>query len=217
MLINVCITRLARTLTLTSLLIIACDEDMAREGEACVSSQDCEDELACVEDRCAASDLGLAASDISTGTTAGSASHGDTICTTETGITDDSTTSGGDHVGTSATDGHDDSASDPLANCVGVPTVHRRSNPFDRSMPEVVAAGKISYDSSCAACHGVQAEGNAAIGGTPLNDADAARAPDCFYLWKIMDGSGGSMPPFSQSLNETEIWQVVTYLRSLQP
>ena len=99
-------------------------------------------------------------------------------------------------------------------------------NPF-KDDPSAIAAGKDIYDQNCAACHGSKGEGG--IGPSLIDDMFLyvkGDLPDDDYFEITNNGSEaghveegramkGGMPPF-QSLGKNKIWQVVSYIRSLQ-
>ena len=84
-----------------------------------------------------------------------------------------------------------------------------------------VDAGQTLYEANCARCHGVDARGGGVDAGTtqvaPANlrsghlnlhsDAD-------IYTW-ISSGLPGGMPAWSGQLSETDRWNLVNFLRSV--
>jgi len=85
-------------------------------------------------------------------------------------------------------------------------------NPLGSS-PAAVAAGRAVFDQTCQACHGPGATGDR---GPALNTGAFSRGSedgDLFHT--IREGLPGTqMPPFS-GLTDQQVWQVVSYLRSL--
>jgi hypothetical protein len=89
----------------------------------------------------------------------------------------------------------------------------------------VVAAGQRIYAQQCAQCHGPAGRGDGEAGQAltppPADLAVAARLPmatDAYLYWTVAEGGvpvGSAMPPFKSVLTETEIWQLIGYLRSL--
>ena len=81
-----------------------------------------------------------------------------------------------------------------------------------------IAEGKGLYATYCAACHGKEGNGKGAPGLTfevqPANfrDRETMRQKDGSLFWKITKGHG-AMPGFGTSLNETQRWKIVAYLR----
>jgi PQQ-dependent dehydrogenase (methanol/ethanol family) len=76
-----------------------------------------------------------------------------------------------------------------------------------------VAAGQVLFDQTCQACHGPGGRGDS---GPALNTGNFARGgADTDLFRTIQNGVAGSqMPPFKQ-LRDEQIWQLVSYLRSL--
>lgn len=75
------------------------------------------------------------------------------------------------------------------------------------------AAGDEIYRQLCVNCHGADLGGGI---GPPLGPgSNAARQPDEFLEFAIMDGRG-AMPSFSSSLDEHQLDRLVVYLREEQ-
>jgi aldose sugar dehydrogenase len=103
----------------------------------------------------------------------------------------------------------------------GNPEAARMKNPV-AATPESLSEGKRLYQRHCASCHGSNAEGGAG------NDLIPA-APDLTgKAWKHGSTDGEifavikngvppdlNMIPFGDQLKDTDIWNVVNYLRSL--
>lgn len=96
----------------------------------------------------------------------------------------------------------------------------RTPNPVPFTVTSV-EAGRALYQANCAACHGVDARG-----GGPQAGTTAVRPPslvsghlgshadgDIFY-W-ISNGLPGGMPVWKTTLTDTERWELVDYLRSI--
>ena len=94
--------------------------------------------------------------------------------------------------------------------------------------PANIAAGAAAFASHCASCHGKPAEGR-----SPRADFFRPPAPDftdpayrqkdpAYLFWRISRGKtvepylsrGSVMPAWGPYLSETEIWQLVAYVRS---
>jgi mono/diheme cytochrome c family protein len=101
------------------------------------------------------------------------------------------------------------------------------TNP-DAGNADAAIAGKAIYDSKCATCHGTGGKGDG-VGGAALNPkpADLTKTtedPDGLLYWRLVEGStaepfktqGSAMPAWKNVLSEDEMWQVVTYIRSLK-
>lgn len=99
------------------------------------------------------------------------------------------------------------------------------SNPLANDTT-AAAQGEEIYTANCASCHGENAEGEgpaaAALDPQPANLAENQTAlSDGYLFWRIVEG--GAMDPFNSqmpawqgTLNDDQIWQVITYLRSLE-
>lgn len=88
--------------------------------------------------------------------------------------------------------------------------------------PEAIAKGKRLYDQFCVQCHGEDGKAQFQV----VANATDLTAPDLYnsgttdgeVFRSIRDGAGTSMPPYKgQIKTETEIWQLVHYVRSLRP
>ena len=85
-------------------------------------------------------------------------------------------------------------------------------NPFGTSL-EAVAAGRVVFDQACQSCHAPGATGDR---GPALNTGVFPHGSEDADLFRtIREGLAGTqMPPF-RGLTDNQIWQTVTYLRSL--
>jgi cytochrome c oxidase cbb3-type subunit 3 len=106
-------------------------------------------------------------------------------------------------------------------NAQGAPDAGQIKNPVAASA-ESVAAGQQLYRRQCASCHGINGEGG------PGNDLIPA-APDLTdATWDHGSSDGAifdsirngvapefNMVPFKDKLTDTDIWNVVNYLRSI--
>ena len=88
--------------------------------------------------------------------------------------------------------------------------------------PDSIAAGKALYAKNCAPCHGVNGtggSGNDLIGPAPdLTDAEWQHGgTDGEIFTNIKDGIPPdlSMGPWGDRLKETDIWNVVNFLKSI--
>ena len=88
---------------------------------------------------------------------------------------------------------------------------------------ESITAGKRVYQRYCASCHGPNGKGDGGMalsGGAPsdLTDETWDYGPtDGEIFVNIRDGFSADMLAYKEKLKEKEIWQVVTFIRSLGP
>ena len=88
-----------------------------------------------------------------------------------------------------------------------------RQNPL-AGQGVAAAAGRTLYQDKCAKCHGQQAEG---LGSRPsLHSQRTAREQDGEFFWILEHGSKFNGMPAWNDLPEQQVWQLVTYLRSMQ-
>ncbi|MFN2275492.1 MAG: c-type cytochrome [Anaerolineales bacterium] len=93
--------------------------------------------------------------------------------------------------------------------------------------PEAIAAGSQAYASLCSQCHGSQGAGDGPAGAgvdpMPGDLTDSARMPtlsDGYLFWRISEGGSfdpfnSLMPSWGTLLSEREIWELVSYIRTL--
>ena len=78
------------------------------------------------------------------------------------------------------------------------------------------AAGKESFATLCAACHGPQGKGNQGVGAPNLSDATWLYGGDLDSVERsIREGRSGSMPAWGQRLSPTQQHLVAAYVVSL--
>jgi mono/diheme cytochrome c family protein len=87
---------------------------------------------------------------------------------------------------------------------------------------DAATAGADVYKTNCASCHGDTGLGDgpagAALDPAPKNLAELqARAGDDYLFWRITTGKEGtSMVPWKGVLTDEQIWQVVSFIRTLK-
>lgn len=90
----------------------------------------------------------------------------------------------------------------------------QRVNPF-AGQPEAIAAGRNLFLANCARCHGTNARGK---GSRPaLRSERLTEASDGDLAWLLKNGVVFKGMPRWAGLPEQERWQIVAYLRSLNP
>ena len=78
---------------------------------------------------------------------------------------------------------------------------------------EDLARGKMLYNASCVRCHGIEGTGGE---GPTLTSPDLERAPDDEALERVIrSGIPGTDMPGTRHLNEADVRQIATYVRSL--
>ena len=119
-----------------------------------------------------------------------------------------------------------------IAGATGVPPraqeAHRNAearkliNPVP-SNAETVEAGRKLYRLNCAKCHGPNGKGDggmALAGGTPSDLTDETwdyGSTDGEIFTAIRDGVSSDMLGYKDTLTETQIWQVINFIRSIGP
>ena len=79
--------------------------------------------------------------------------------------------------------------------------------------PDQVAAGKIHFETVCAACHGVDGRGNAALGAPNLFDNVWLYGGDiASVVATVRDGRSGVMPPWRTRLTDDEARLVTAWV-----
>jgi len=97
-----------------------------------------------------------------------------------------------------------------------VPAKERsKVNPFGKSS-DAVAAGRKIYEEHCERCHGEQAQGT---GRRPPLRSERVReqATEGDLHWLLVNGSMRQGMPSWSRLGDPQIWQVISYLKSLPP
>jgi len=94
-----------------------------------------------------------------------------------------------------------------------------KTNPLG---PNAAADGANIFKTNCEMCHGPQGHGDGRAGGSldpkPRNLAVLQKsAGDEYLFWRISDGKPGTaMVAWKGILSEEQIWQVVSFIRTLQ-
>jgi len=100
----------------------------------------------------------------------------------------------------------------------------KMKNPVPASA-ESIAAGKALFQKNCRFCHGADAKGNGPMApeGTHPSDLTDAKwdrgSTDGEIFLVIREGAGPKfdMKGFKSKLSETDIWNIINYIRSLGP
>ena len=86
------------------------------------------------------------------------------------------------------------------------------NNPY-AGEAHAVEAGRAVYQSNCGACHGNTGQGAGNI--PPLAHGSVQSAPDGAIFWYITQGDANNGMPSWAGLPETQRWEVVTFLKTL--
>jgi mono/diheme cytochrome c family protein len=110
----------------------------------------------------------------------------------------------------------------------GNPEAANIKNPV-AATPESIAAGKKIYNSYCGGCHGADAKGGLVI--SVIEDKGGTQPPDLtdekwdhgssdgemFVVTKKGVPPDYFMAPWDGRISDTEIWNVINYIRALAP
>ena len=110
--------------------------------------------------------------------------------------------------------------SEPISTPAPVPAEYAgKTNPFG---PEAADEGARIFKTNCETCHGPQGHGDGPAGGSldpkPQNLANLQEvAADDYLFWRISAGKEGtSMVAWKGILSEEQIWQVVSFIRTIK-
>jgi mono/diheme cytochrome c family protein len=92
---------------------------------------------------------------------------------------------------------------------------HQRANPF-RDQPEAVQAGQLLYAEHCSTCHGQDAEGKK--NRPSLRSSRVQKdATEGDLHWLLVNGNPRRGMPSWSRLPDPQLWQLISYLKSLPP
>lgn len=91
---------------------------------------------------------------------------------------------------------------------------------------DAIDSGQVLFSDNCASCHGAKGKGDGPAGqalnpkAADLTQLNPEEDTDGFLFWRISDGGGfppfnSAMPAWKDILNDTQRWQLVSYLRSI--
>jgi mono/diheme cytochrome c family protein len=100
----------------------------------------------------------------------------------------------------------------------GNPDAAKIKNPVAASA-ESSSAGRRTYTRMCGRCHGAEGKGDGTAASAPVPDLTDAKwdygGSDGEIYSVIHDGVSTDMDGYAARLSDTDIWNVVNYLRSL--
>jgi cbb3-type cytochrome c oxidase subunit III len=102
----------------------------------------------------------------------------------------------------------------------GNPDAAKTTNPVAMSA-ESASAGKRVYTRMCSRCHGAEGRGDGTAATAPVPDLTDDKwdygGTDGEIFAVIHDGVSTDMDGYGTRLSDTEIWNVVNFMRSLAP
>jgi mono/diheme cytochrome c family protein len=127
---------------------------------------------------------------------------------------------------TDSTASTDTQATAGIVQGVTVPSEYAGLTNPDAGNETAAQAGKAIFDANCAACHGVDAKGDgpaaASLDPKPKDlVAVESQLSDGFLFWRISEGGAmkpfnSAMPAWKNALSKDQIWEVITYIRTLK-
>ena len=110
--------------------------------------------------------------------------------------------------------------SEPISTPAPVPAEYAgKTDPFG---PEAAGDGAKIFKTNCETCHGPQGHGDgpagAALDPGPKDLSELQKvASDDYLFWRISEGKEGtSMVAWKGILKEEQIWQVISFIRTLK-
>lgn len=98
------------------------------------------------------------------------------------------------------------------------------TSPFKSDDLRVIESGKALYFTYCAQCHGKYFDGNGTVGQsfipipTDLRDKNVQAKPEGVLFKSISYGvSGGRQPPLATTIDVSDRWKIIAFLKSLPP
>jgi mono/diheme cytochrome c family protein len=91
---------------------------------------------------------------------------------------------------------------------------HEREN-IMAADPEAAAAGELLFEEHCSRCHGKDASGKGRRPSLRSERVQETATPGDLH-WILVNGSLGRGMPSWSKLPDPQLWQIVTYLKSLK-
>ena len=102
----------------------------------------------------------------------------------------------------------------------GNPEAAKVANPIAMS-PDSVAAGRRIYTRMCSRCHGAEGKGDGSAASAPVPDLTDGQwdygGSDGEIFAVIHDGVSTDMDGYASRLSDSDIWNVVNFIRSIAP
>jgi cytochrome c oxidase cbb3-type subunit III len=104
----------------------------------------------------------------------------------------------------------------------GNPAAAKLTNPSPGGA-DAIARGRQTYQRLCTRCHGPEGKGDgggAGAGGQPADLTDATwdfGGSDGEVFSAIKEGTSADMESYSERISDTEIWNLVAFIRSIGP
>lgn len=93
------------------------------------------------------------------------------------------------------------------------PRDHEKTNPY-QSQPDAISAGRRIYEDHCMKCHGENAEGNKKHPSLHT-DRVQTQATEGDLHWLLVNGYMKKGMPSWSKLPDPQLWQLITYIKSL--
>ena len=90
---------------------------------------------------------------------------------------------------------------------------HERKNPY-QGQADAVAAGRLVYEDHCSKCHGENAQGTKKRPSLRSQRVQEEATVGDLH-WLLVNGNIGRGMPSWSKLGDPQIWQVITYLKTL--
>lgn len=87
------------------------------------------------------------------------------------------------------------------------------TNPLDPTDTGVILAGGLRFKKNCG-CHVAESQSHDPEA-PDLGRGESSKRADDWMFWRVSEGVAPKMGPFKDTFNETERWQIISYLRAL--